>query len=285
MNTTKKIKQNLVIKVLGIIASVLIITIIVQQFSNKKNKLLILQNEQFKNEIKEARIEINKYKGISEKLDLVVKEANIKIMDKESKITKLLSENINIQKENKELSNEIREIKEDYLEVIDSLLVERGINSFLNSTIEDMENEIISLSKKVGIAEQFMTENISAIPIKVSNFGRRQQTAMAKKTNSIKVCFDILENRVIQSGLYDTYLRIIAPEGKVLKHNDSTNTFFHPVFEINAECTATDILNYKNERVNICITWRPDYSLKPGLYLVELFTEKQKLGTTTFTLK
>ena len=114
MNTTKKIKQNLVIKVLGIIASVLIITIIVQQFSTKKNKLLILQNEQFKNEIKEARIEINKYKGISEKLDLVVKEANIKIMEKETKIARLLSENINIQKENKEFSNEIREIKEDY---------------------------------------------------------------------------------------------------------------------------------------------------------------------------
>jgi hypothetical protein len=286
MNQTPKSKHNQIIFILSTIAFILIIFIVIQYFFKKKSEAFILQNDQLKTELREARIEINKYKGISEKLDLVVKEANIKIMEKESKIAKLVSENINIQKENTELKDEILEIKEDYLEVIDSLLVERGINSFLNSTIEDLENEIITLSKKVGIAELFVTENIIAAPIKESNFGRRQQTAMARKARSIKICFDILGNRIIPAGFYDIYLRIITPEGKILKHDDvSTKTFFHPVFEINAEYTAQEILNYKSEKVNKCITWNPNHSLKPGLYLVELFTDKQKLGTTTFTLK
>ena len=57
------------------------------------------------------------------------------------------------------------------------------------------------------------------------------------------------------------------------------------MYKKDAEFTKNEIVNYKNEKMNVCISFKSDKLLKPGLYLVELFTEKQKLGTTTFTLK
>ncbi len=286
MDTKPHKKQNLVIIILCLIASVLIITILVQHFSSKKNKLLVLQNEEIRKEIRDARVEINKYKGISEKLDIVVKNANNKINEQEEKIIKLISKSADLKKENNEFKNEIRDIKKDYLEVIDSLLVEKGTNSILNSKIEELENEIETLSGKVGLAKLFIIENIVAVPIKESIYGNRRQTAMAKKTSILRVCFDILENKVIAPGFHDIYLRVISPDAIILKENDeSTNTFLHPVYKKNVEYSMREIINYKNEKINMCIKLPSARTLKPGLYMVELFTENQKLGTTTFTLK
>ncbi len=286
MDTKVRDKSNRVITVLSIIALILIMLIIVQYFSKKKTDKLILQNEQLEKEFREARLEINKYKDISEKLDSVIKDANIKIAEKESLIARLFTEKTAFQNENDRLKAEIRDLREDYLEAIDSLLVERGINTSLNVTIEELEDEILSLSKKVGIAELFVIENINAVILKKSPYGHPQKTAMAKKASQIKVCFDIQENLIIQRGLYDIYLRIITPDGKILaEQNENVKTFIHPVFKVKTEYTMPDVINYNNTKTNKCISLRPAYSLKPGLYLVEIFTENQKIGTTTFTLK
>ncbi len=286
MNTEPKKSKNIIIIVLSIIAFILITTIVIQRLSSSKNKLLTLENEQVKKEIREARVEINRYKGISKKLDEVVNKANTQIAEQEKKISRIFAEKTVLQKENAMLSDEIREIKEDYLEVIDSLLVERGINSVLNSKIEELEDEIGTLSEKVGVAELMVIENTKVMPLKESTFGSKRQTAMAKKATIVKVCFDILENKVIAPGFQDIYLRIISPDANVLKEDDETvKTFVHPVYKKKAEYSRSEIVNYKNEKISMCISFQSAGSLKTGLYLVELFTENQKLGTTTFTLK
>lgn len=45
------------------------------------------------------------------------------------------------------------------------------------------------------------------------------------------------------------------------------------------------LLAEKNIALNTCISWDNPESIAPGVYIVELFTDTQKLAISTFTLK
>ena len=94
---------------------------------------------------------MNNFKGISNRIDQVVKGANLKIENKEKQIAELRRERSLQEKKNimmvQELVHEVDSIKELYLNSIDSLLVERESRKAINSKIEILE-DIINLPVK-----------------------------------------------------------------------------------------------------------------------------------------
>ena len=98
-----------------LIASVLLLLNVFQFFQSDfvsvKKKELKSENVQLEKAVNSAKQEINKYKGISQKLDKVVKEGIVKINDQENKILQLLTTGKNLKKENLALANEINEMK------------------------------------------------------------------------------------------------------------------------------------------------------------------------------
>ncbi|MBN2348811.1 MAG: hypothetical protein JXJ22_08245 [Bacteroidales bacterium] len=279
------------ITVLAIIV-VLSVSLNFIQFYNKKpvftkKRDLVEQNERLQGAISGARSELNKYKGINDKLDKIIQNANNRITEQEAKINRLFRDKKTLAAENEKLEQDIVLIKEQYLEQIDSLLVVNKLNEALNETIEELNEKIAELSVKVGAAEMLIGDNMKITPQKETLIGNKAApTAMAKKTKSVKICFDILENRITKRGATDIYMRILTPDAQVLTNkNAGSGTFTHPMLETNAIYSEKQTVNYTNEKLNLCFDWDILSELKTGIYLVEIYSPKNRLITSTFTLK
>ena len=288
-----KDKLELMLSVIGFILAISLALNFIQ--FHKRNKATPSRKELVKSqqvskdlnaELQNARIEINRYKGISSNLDEVIREANLKIDQQALKIRTLTSERALLEEENLKLSGEIDSIGEMYLSVIDSLLVERRSNSTLNRNIAQMQDRIEELNTRLGYMERLSVENLNVTPQKKDVLNRTNTTMLAKKTAQIRICCDIMPNHVARSGLKNLYIRIISPAGEVLVHSPGVSgTFNHPEFKVEVPFTLSEAINYKNEKMNVCFNWQETGQYFPGLYIVELFAEEYKMGMVTFTLR
>ncbi len=249
-------------------------------------KVLVEQNKKLDEQIIHYRNEINKYQGISKKIDEVIHDANKKIEAKEKQILALYKDKKMKQRENNRLVEQVDSLQEEYMNVIDSLLVIREHNTLNNNKIQSLEQVISNLNQKLGVAERLVGDNFVVSPLKVNNSGKIQQTAIAKKVQEIDVCFDIVENRISQPGLKTFYVVITSPEAKTLVDiREEEPTFNNPEFKTEAVYTKMEKVNYTNEKVNICANIKLENEIQSGLYVAEIFTEDSKLGITTFSLK
>jgi hypothetical protein len=94
-----------------------------------------------------------------------------------------------------------------------------------------------------------------------------------------------MDNKVTDPGMKDFYIRILTPNAEVLSDSDEPLTFMHPELKQKVVYSKEETINYKNQKTNICFKWVGTEKYIPGLYIVEVFTKENKLGTTTFTLK
>jgi hypothetical protein len=289
--TTKNVVSGKMISVISILM-VMSLALNFIQFYNKKpvlsrKKTIVQLNETLKRDINAAKIEINRYKGISEKLDKVVKSANLKLDEYEKKIRKLNFDKKVTDQENIQLKSELEELRTNYMNSIDSLLVAQNLNSTLQMTLENLENRIEVLNEKVGLASLFAIDNLAASALYEKSHGQvHKQTALARRAKLVKVCFDMMENKVISEGDYDLYVRILAPDGELLKNPDEpSSTFENPENNKSITYSNSQTITYNNQKINYCLRWHLPDHLKSGVYIIELYTDKQKLGTTTITLR
>ncbi|MBI9066732.1 MAG: hypothetical protein JEZ09_05525 [Salinivirgaceae bacterium] len=245
---------------------------------------LIDSNGAIVNQLKTIKSEFNKYKGISAKLDETIKTANQKIEEKERNIRLLLSEKKLKEGENKKLIQEIDSIKNKYFDVIDSLLIARGMNKALNETLDLMTDKIDLLNSKLGVASKLKIDNLIVKPLKKSFANKEALTALAKRTTKLKICFDVMDNAARDTEVLDLYIRIISPNAEVLT-SGSNLTFVHPDIKQEVSYTLLKTVDYKKEKINVCLNWEETAKYTPGLYIVEVFTKKNKLGTVTFSIK
>lgn len=252
---------------------------------NLENQFVKQQNEQVIKTLEKAKNELKKHRGVSAKMDEIIKDATLKLEEKEKKIRRLHSEKQLKEDENQMLLKEIESIKEKYFDSIDSLLVAQQLNQSLNNTINLMNGRISELSTKLGFASRLIVENLTVKPLKKSFVNKEMQTALAKRTLKLKICFDVMDNKVTDPGMKDFYIRIMTPDAVVLSDLEEPLTFMHPELKQKVFYSKEETINYKNQKTNICIKWEGTEQYIPGLYIVEVFTKDNKLGTTTFTLK
>ena len=247
---------------------------------------LMEKHEQTMTELEQTRREFYKYTGINDQLDAIIKKANQDIEKKEQQIWQLASENKLKDAENKQLIFELDSIRESYLHVIDSLLVEQKGNEALNSRIKELEDVVDKLNKKLGNAERLTLENIEVKAMKEGIGGRNQKTAMAKKAEGFSICFDVMGNNAAPSGNTILYVRIITPNAEVVVNNDAgSGMFMHPEYKIEVPYSFTDEFEYNNKAMQVCVDWENSAFYMPGLYIAELYANNNKIGFTTFNLK
>lgn len=268
-------------------ASLLVNLFLIRQQGSGITSMQNLQekNAQIAQKLQLAKNEMNKYRGVSAKMDEVIKDATKRLEEKEKNIRILLSAKKLKEADNKRLLHEIDSINEKYVDIIDSLFIARQLNETLNGTINVMANKIDELNTKLGFASRLDIDGIIVKPLKKSFANKEMQTAIAKRTIKIKICFDVTDNKVTDPGMKDFYIRILTPDAEVLSDSDTPLTFMHPELKQKVIYSKQETVNYKNQKINVCVNWTGTESYKPGLYVVEVFTKDNKLGMTTFTLR
>ena len=96
------------------------------------------------------------------------------------------------------------------------------------------------------------------------------------------MCFTLEENAITPAGTKDVYLRIARPDELVLASSEN-NLFSYQGNTI--VYSAIRQVEYQNQNVDLCIYWKNDEELIPGQYMVDLFTDGNMIGSTTFVLK
>lgn len=216
---------------------------------------------------------------------------NLKLIVEQQRIERLLKINANnvykIRMYEKELET-IRKVLRSYIYQIDSLnqanIALRTENIEVRQQLRKVEKEKEDLSQvkeeletKVEKASVIIAKNIIVTPLNK----RSRENIRADRIVKLQTCFTLRENTIVPAGNKIVYLRIARPDDVILTSGVN-------LFEFQGEqivYTASREVQYENVDIELCIFWTNDGQLVPGDYRVNLYSDGNDIGSTTFSLK
>lgn len=189
----------------------------------------------------------------------------------------------------------LRKIMKSYIHTIDSLnTANQGLvaeiktkDKVINDVTterDDAINKSKNLEDKVAKGSVLQTSGLSAKALRIRSGGKQVETSKAGRTDMIKACMTIMENRIARAGNKDIYMVVITPGGSIISDN--------PSLTVNTEDGSQPFslkreIDYQNANVDLCMyaEIKEGVELEAGTYIVKLYCEKAMIGKTTFTLK
>lgn len=171
-----------------------------------------------------------------------------------------------------------------------TLLMEKNeITEELNLTAEqlkDQEEVNDKMKSKISKASIFSTKDVTSEAVRMKKNGSEEVIKRASQVEKIKVCFDIIENKIVESGYLDMKICIIAPDGLVINLGSMGSGKFEDG-NTGEEKRFTYKVNpsYNKETKRICSYWVQNYPFAVGDYTIEIYQDGFKIGTTTMNLK
>jgi hypothetical protein len=247
-------------------------------------------------ELAQTTADLDKYKGLSSRMDSLLVEANGKISEKNKKIKQLIASEKNSEVLIKKLSiemDELKALKDDYLETIDKLIREnkqlKQDNTALNNSLKIVMDQNINLYNKVKTGEILKIVNLDTKIFKRRNNDKYVETVLAKRTNKVEVCFDIVQNELAKEGKKEVYLRIIAPDGLPLGNRATGSAAFKKAgSEEQILYTVMQEIDYASSDTEnyVCVPYEEvDRVFTSGTYVVEIYIDGYPAGASSFTLK
>jgi uncharacterized protein (UPF0332 family) len=297
MENLEQGKKNKRLNIFLIILVVVVVALLIDKFisMNKTEKMISqleetsVEKQNLNDELKSIYQQYDELKtnndSINQKLD--IEKQKIEELIQELKTVK--TSNFRRIEEYKKEVNTLRQIMRSYIVQIDSLHTRNQLLMAENTEVkskykgllirnEDLSYERDSLAGTVNKASTLKTMNLLATGINV----RGKETQWIDKLDKIKVCFTIDENNIASKGKKWVYLRIAKPDKYVL--NDSEYDLFD--FEGNQIAfSARREIEYTGDKNDVCIYWKKNQELQPGLYYVDIFADGKRIGTIAFTLK
>ena len=242
-------------------------------------------------EITDAKAEIEKYRGMSANLDSLLNEANSKIDEQAKKIKSVSGQRDKLKKQLAEL----QALRDEYLARIDSLI---AANDSLKAANKDLTVEKQNLSYNVQSLSKNLESTVATASvlkaeyIKVSMFKRRGNgkyviTPIARRTNKMEVCFDIMDNKIAKAGSRTIYLKVTEPGGKTIGNRSSGSGSFNTPSGEEVLYTATTTVDYAGTRTNVCLSHeeQDDKQFAAGTYLIEVYIDGVLSGAGSAILK
>ena len=249
------------------------------------------ERDQVKAELEDMLAEYNKMETTNERLsaELAAEKAKIEDLIKKAKgkdwsIYKLRKETESLRKIMKGLYVELDSLQQanGALEE-ENYAVKTELNNEKNVT-KDLTERNEDLSDLVTVASYLKTTNLKAYGVRIKSNNTGKMTDKAKKAGKIRTEFTILKNKITIPGKKWIYIRILAPDGKVLaeKTDDSNKFDFNGVRGLYSSKKQID---YKNEQLSLTIDWKKTEEFPVGEYNVEVYADGVDIGKTKFFLE
>jgi FtsZ-binding cell division protein ZapB len=210
-----------------------------------------------------------------------------KVKDKDYAIYKLKKE-----------TKTLRVIMRGYVVTIDSIntlnVGLRKENSQVKNTLSKertrakaLEKTNENLSSKVELASRLDVSNVNAFGVQVKRDLTGKETDRVRRTDKIRVCFDLEENAVAKSEKKNIYIRIMTPDGQVLAPGIGTEFIFEFIL-VKGYFSDKLIIEYDNSTKNYCLDWaRPneEYEMLAGVYTIFIYAEDYEMAKLNLELK
>jgi hypothetical protein len=254
-----------------------------------------------------ALSDIETYRIENAGLDSILNLKEIELNDKRKKIDALLAQsgnNKNALAQAQQLIKELESEKIAFKNTIDSLISmnselytkNENLNAELNLTKEEKEkiaNQKLALEEekskmldKIDKASILSVANIICTPIRVNKKGKEEEVSKAKDAQKLRICFDLLQNKIAPKGQTELVVRIIGVDGSTIQIQSlGSGTMTEATTGNQIPYTYSISPSYDNETKQVCSYWKQNYSFVPGKYSVEVYQKGLLIGQSSFNLR
>ncbi|MEQ8623452.1 MAG: hypothetical protein RJQ00_13845 [Vicingaceae bacterium] len=267
-----------------------------KDYAQKGSEVELLNDErgELENELKDMLNELDTMETTNDsmKVEMAQRKAEIedllaKVKDKDYAIYKLKKE-----------TTTLRTIMQGYVVVIDSLntlnVGLRNENEQVRTTLsqersraKELAKSNENLSSKVALASRLEASKISVYGVKVKRDMTGKETDRARRTDKLRMCFQLDENKVAKAGKRDIYLRILAPDGKILNAG-ITDEFKFEFNNLRGYYSDHLVVDYNNAPKEYCLDWskpNEEYEMLSGEYKLYLYAEDYEMAAVSYELK
>jgi len=149
----------------------------------------------------------------------------------------------------------------------------------------DLSKDKEALNEKIPGAAVLKAYKISAVAYKSKGIDKEKETDKAARTDKIKVCFTVSENKLVSPGYKRFFVRIARPDNSILTRGPAyTFQFLGQTLQF----SAMETLNYEGDAADVCTYYELPVNgaeMVKGRYYVNIFTEDREIGQTSFELK
>jgi regulator of replication initiation timing len=258
----------------------------------------VVENEYLQTELDSLLVDHERIKLEYGELSQQLSEKDSIILANATEIKKLIDSQADYRKIKRQLER-LQNIAKEYVEEIDQLFTEnkqlKEENTQVKAQLSESHKEIAAIKKDkqelnetISSAAVHQAYNINSRAVYFKN--RSKEEVVTEKTNRVdqfKTTFILGANSLIPAGPVTVYMRIAIPSsGRVL--SPGTGDAFAFIFnEEKLQYTVKQTVNYDNKAEVVTMVWdiRNEDKAEKGRYIVQLYTDNQFLGETSFELK
>ena len=152
-----------------------------------------------------------------------------------------------------------------------------------NEQVSQLTDENEALQEKVETASGLKVSGIVINAIQLRSRNREKIETRAKRSDLLRIDFDIVENTLAKKGTHEVFLRIMDPNGNLLTVDNGT-------FDANGrtmQYTFKTFIDFSNDGKKYSIDWQPkeESSFQKGIYTIVLYADNFTMGRGEITLK
>lgn len=271
----------------------------VLEYKNLGKKVELLSSEKFQLEAEVDRIEAELDRiaqdnpAISQALFENQIEARAQIANLRFKLGSGEVSNQEIQIVRFEVQN-LRHLVDEYNKDIDKLnkknlllsterdKLRRSVNS-AEKRVNQLTEENTILQGKVETASGLKISGININAIQQRSRDRERIETRAKRTDLLRIDFDLVENNLASKGPHEVFLRVMDPSGNLLTFDSGTFVANDKTMQY----TFRTSIDFSNDGKRYTIDWQPNETtnFQKGIYTVILYADGSIMGRGSISLK
>jgi peptidoglycan hydrolase CwlO-like protein len=243
------------------------------------------------NDFDAASAKIDQLVTDNAKLDSTLETDRNEIIDLQKKIRSLLSNKkasgADLVKA-REMINSLNTKTSQYEARIAELEKENTILTNKNAVlIQERDSTVTQNIALKKIASVLHASNMRLEAINKTRKGREKETSRARKADLIRIVFDIDENRVVENGNKQVYIRMVGPDGEVLSSplNGSGLMVTAKGDQVKYSIMKEVALQKAQTVKDIIVVWQLVGVYGRGNYLFEIYSEGYKIGSGDVRLR
>ncbi len=181
---------------------------------------------------------------------------------------------------------EIERLKGENVQLVaqrDSIQYQRDS---IQTNLDSMSIQNDSLNQQVEVASVLKASHFNITPIHVKNSGKEKSTKKAKKTDIIRISFNIDKNRVTASGEKELYICVNSPQGTpiaVKKLGSGKFTLHDGTEKLYTLKKTIDYETGKQQKVSV--DWKQPSDFQSGEYTIMVYEKGREIGKGSVNLK
>lgn len=191
-------------------------------------------------------------------------------------IKQLKDKQVQLEAKNDSLILVTQELEGENKKVKGDLQEQKSVN-------QELTSENMNLANQVAVGSILKAYEVSSVAVRLRG-NKEKETDKAKRTDKIKTCFTLSENKITKTGMKNIYIRIEDPMGKILAENMGANSEFN----LNGTKIGFSVkkeVMYENEAVPMCVYFNKGEEFAKGTYRITVYEDRAMIGEASFELK